>query len=244
MMPERMMPGRMMRERADPSPPTSRAAGFTLLELLVALTVLGVLTALLSSGLSFGARVWDRERDQLEQQSELQTMQEVVRRLLTQAWPLSGSLAGSGQSGALVGSDSSVQFFGPPPAQSLSGGIYQYTLDVQVSAQGKSRLVLLWRRRAADGTSRAPRPTNAQPDEADRLRIGKEVVLIDGIGSARFSFFGSGEEGGKGQWRDRWQDASRLPALVRLEVTFPPDDRRRWPPLVVAPRITGTLGEG
>ena len=128
----------------------SGAAGFTLLELLVALTVLGVLTALLSSGLSFGARVWERERDQLEQQSELQTMHEVIRRLLTQAWPLGGSLAGSGQGGALVGSDSGVQFFGPPPAQSLVGGIYQYSMDIQTGPQGTSRLVLFWRRRSAD----------------------------------------------------------------------------------------------
>ncbi len=235
----------MNRSTTHPSAthPTS-VAGFTLLELLVALTVLGVLTALLSSGLNFGARVWERQRDQLGQQSEMQATQEVVRRLLTRAWPLGGSLTGSSQQAALLGSDSSVQFFGPPPAQSLAGGIYTYKIDVQPGPQGRNRLVLIWRRRSADGTNRPEAPTNAPPDEAQRLKIGKEVVLIDGIVRAQFSFFGQGEDGEAGRWRDRWRDAEKMPALVRLEVTFPQGDDRSWPPLVVAPRVTGRLGEG
>ncbi|MGZ9034625.1 MAG: PulJ/GspJ family protein, partial [Rhodospirillales bacterium] len=56
------------------------AAGFTLLELLVAMTVLGVLTGLLATGLSFGARIWEREQTQLEQWAELQMVHDVIRR--------------------------------------------------------------------------------------------------------------------------------------------------------------------
>src|SRR5687767_13926988 len=103
------------------------AAGFTLLELLVAMTVLGVLTGLLATGLSFGARIWEREQTQLEQWAELQMVHDVIRRTVGEAWPLSvPTETGTSPPAAFVGSSTSLAFLGPPPAQSLAGGIYHY----------------------------------------------------------------------------------------------------------------------
>lgn len=219
-------------------------AGFTLLELLIAITVLGLLTALLSGGLGFGARVWERERRQLDQWSELQTVQEMLRRILSQAIPLAqqGETQGAG-SGSFVGTDSSLEFLGPPPAQSLAGGIYKYSLAVRVETSGL-RLVLHWQRRTPDGIQ-AQRPVgNTAPEGAQRLQGGGEVLVIDRIAGAQFSYFGGSEEGSRPRWRDRWQDEAKTPLLVRLQVSFPPGDRRLWPELVVAPQLTATISGG
>ncbi|MBK8175514.1 MAG: prepilin-type N-terminal cleavage/methylation domain-containing protein [Rhodospirillales bacterium] len=122
--------------------------GFTLLELLVAMTVLGVLTGLLSSGVGFGARVWEREHAQADNWFALQTTQDVVRRLLSQIWPIGGSTQ-TGQA-AFTGASGSMRFVGPPPAQSLTGGVYQYVLASR-TGEGGVRLVLSWRLRSPDG---------------------------------------------------------------------------------------------
>jgi general secretion pathway protein J len=221
-----------------------REAGFTLLELLVAITVLGLLTGLLASGLGFGARVWERERRQLDQWSELQTVQELVRRMLSEAVPLAGTASSGGQqSGAFLGSEDEVKFVGPPPAQSLVGGIYQYGLASRLEPDG-TRLVLTWRLRTPEGPKRRRRVSNDEPEGMDmeQLQEGDEVVLAERLASVRFSFFGAEEQGSAARWRDRWQDPTRLPLLIRLAIAFPPGDRRVWPELTIAPRITAPAG--
>jgi general secretion pathway protein J len=232
-----------------------RAAGFTLLELLVAMTVLGVLTGLLASGLSFGTRIWEREQKQLEQWAELQMVQDIVRRTLGAAWPLnvpaSAGPEGAAEGIAFVGTDTEIEFVGPAPAQSLSGGIYQYGLISRTGPGGVS-LVLTWRPRGPEATQQKGkgRGARARPNETsararrNETAEGKEVVLLDRLVNAEFSYFGGSDEDVKPRWRDRWHDPSKLPLLVRVLVAFPPGDRRRWPELVIAPAITGTIGEG
>lgn len=221
-------------------------AGFTLLELLVAMTVLGVLTGLLASGLGFGARVWERERGQLDTSAEMQLVQDVLRRLLAQAMPLSappgdGSNGGN-QEPSFVGRRNAIEFLGPPPAQSLTGGIYTYRLASEPSTGG-TRLVLEWRIRPPQPSRTRPRVTNAEPAEQDKLQAPHEVVLLDHLGDAEFSFYGPTEDGGKAAWRNDWQNSTTPPQLVRVHVAFHQNDGRRWPELLVEPRIASLTSE-
>lgn len=218
-------------------------AGFTLLELLVAMTVLGVLTGLLASGLGFGARVWERERNQLDISAEMQLVQDVLRRMLAQAMPLSTpGDQGSTQEPAFVGRENAIEFLGPPPAQSLAGGIYSYRLTTE-PATGGERLVLEWRIRPPQPPRTRPRVTNAEPAEQDKLQALHEVVLLDHLVGAKFMFYGPPEDGGKPAWRHNWQNATTLPQLVRVEVDFHQNDSRRWPELLVEPRIAALTSE-
>jgi hypothetical protein len=57
-----------------------------------------------------------------------------------------------------------------------------------------------------------------------------------------FSYFGAADQDTQPRWRDRWQNASNLP--LRVHVTFPPDDWRKWPDLVIAPAIISPIGTG
>ena len=39
-------------------------------------------------------------------------------------------------------------------------------------------------------------------------------------------------------WNDQ-SNATEVPKLIKLTITFPAEDRRRWPPIVVAPAALG-----
>jgi general secretion pathway protein J len=199
--------------------------GFTLLELLVAITLLGLLAGLLFGGLSFGIRVWEKGDAELEKIAELQIAQGLIRRLISRAM-VSDLREDEDENAAIFeGTSDTLRFVGPPPAQSLPGGLYRLSIGAD-DLSGKSRLVMSWRLLDAD-----ERETGAGEDE-------NVVVLVEDIADVSIAFFGSADEDRESRWRDRWEDMSGLPLLVRIDVTFPEGDRRIWPELVVAPMVT------
>ncbi|MGH6912899.1 MAG: PulJ/GspJ family protein, partial [Geminicoccales bacterium] len=65
-----------------------RAHGFTLLELLVAITLLGVLMAALFGALRLGARVWETGTARQDASARIQIVHNLLRRELAQTVPL------------------------------------------------------------------------------------------------------------------------------------------------------------
>lgn len=82
-----------MRERGARATPRALAArddrttGFTLLELLVVLVVLGFLMVGLAEGLHLGVQFWDRQRQAMDAVSELDATDRALRRLIEQMDP-------------------------------------------------------------------------------------------------------------------------------------------------------------
>jgi general secretion pathway protein J len=205
----------------------TRDSGFTLLELLIAMTVLSVLIALAVGGIRFGARVWERGDDRLRIISELETTQAVVRRSLSQALPFDPirerrTTGEANQGKPFQGTSRDIRFFATSPARPLLDACYQLSLEAR-SAGPTSHLVLTIGR-AAPGTGR-------------RGGDGRETVLIEGAQDIAFAYFGAEKEDDEVGWTERWLDSQGLPLLVSVRVSFPPGDPRIWPELIVAPRI-------
>jgi hypothetical protein len=66
-------------------------------------------------------------------------------------------------------------------------------------------------------------------------------VLLEGIGQARFAYFGAPGEDELAAWHDAWGGEVALPMLVRMNVEFAQGDRRTWPDLVAQLPV---MGEG
>lgn len=213
------------------------AAGFTLLELLVAMTVLGVLTGLLAGGLSFGTRVWERQRGRLEAATDLQIAQDVLRRTLTQATPIPTAGDEADPEPSFVGSETDVQFIGPPPAQSLAGGLFDYDIFVEGDPPGQ-HLVLHWKLRTPDGKPAKRRVTNAAPGPEEAMLDGRQTTLLEHVESVQFAYFGADQDNGAAQWSTSWRSPDKLPQLIRVRLTFTPGDPRVWPELLVTPKIS------
>jgi general secretion pathway protein J len=202
------------------------ARGFTLLELLVAMTLLGLLAGLLFGGLSFGVRVWEKGDAELQKMAELQIAQGLIRRLISRARISDLAEIEDDDAAMFEGTADAVRFVGPAPAQSLPGGLYRLSLRAD-DESGKSRLVMSWRLLDPD----------ARKAGADENKDENVVVLVENIAGVSFGYFGAAQEDGDSQWRDRWEDTPGLPQLVRIDVTFPEGDKRVWPELVVAPMV-------
>jgi len=201
--------------------------GFTLLELLIAMTLLGLLAGLLFGGLSFGVRVWERGDAELEKMAELQIAQGLIRRLISRALVIDLNEGQDEGAAIFEGTMDVVRFIGPAPAQSLPGGFYRLSIGAD-DVSGKSRLVMSWR------------PLDRNEQEPDAGEDENVVVLVENIADVSLAFFGTDDENGDGdsRWQDRWEDMPGLPLLVRIDVTFPEGDGRIWPELVVAPMVT------
>lgn len=203
-------------------------AGFTLLELLAALTVLAVLMTMMFGGLRFGARVWETGDRGLRGLAELQTASGFIRRQIAQAVPADPGSGGQDVPAAFRGTEHAFRLIGPAPSQFLPGGLYEMVFGIS-DADAGPRTFSLWWRPLARGDEAA-----AVGIEADwRTR---QATLIEGVSEVRISYFGRGEDKDEEpRWHERWDTMPLPPALVSVRVAFPRGDRRVWPDLVVAP---------
>jgi general secretion pathway protein J len=106
---------------------TRRQSGFTLLELLIAITVLGLLLVALTNGVRFAGQAWETQTTRIERQGDLDAVQNILRQLISPASRLSGT-------------SFSLKFVGALPAALARGGLY----DIELRAVN-GQLVLAWR---------------------------------------------------------------------------------------------------
>ena len=204
-------------------------AGFTLLELLVAATLLALLMAILFGGLRTGSRVWEAGEQRGAAIARLQAAQGFLRRQISELYPLRLTAeAGDPAAVAFVGEEATLAFSGLLPAHFDIGGFQTIRVGTVEDDAGR-HLGVEWFPYDPDG--------EMQTDLPDEQR----VHLIENIDSVRFSYFGTDDPQDAPTWADEWTDRESSPLLVRLEVAFEDGDRRYWPELVVRVPITNPV---
>ena len=202
--------------------PRAAEAGFTLVELLVVITLVGLISVALFGGLRFGIRVWEVGAYRSDRLAEIETAQSLFRRLLSRA------ILAVDAKGNLTfeGDDQGLRFTAPAPAQFGLGGIYLFEISTERAEKGED-LILRWQLFRAD-------------DQDDPFGENSESrVLIEGIEGLKIGYFGILESFGgqkEADWEPDWKDADILPQLVTMAVVFERQDDRVWPEFTVAPR--------
>lgn len=208
---------------------TARGArGFTLLELMIGLALLGLIVTLLFAGLQLTLRGWDEAETAGERANRMRLVQALLLRELAAVYPYRWKNSPD-MNLAFSGAADSLRFVSSTPPRSGPGGLNLVELSFGSSAQGKR---LLMRRQI---------PAREQRD-FDRLEEEDSVVLLDGLEGAAFEFFGSDTPAARPSWRDRWEDTQRLPRLVRISLRA--RDHPAWPDVVVALRVSEAAGCG
>jgi general secretion pathway protein J len=196
--------------------------GFTLLELLVAVTLLALIAVLLVAGLRTSRSALVR----VEQQSmvaSVDSVQHLLRRLLAEAHPIAQNSQLRDERDFVGGQDSALFVSGFAPQGQLQG-LYRIELVRERGAAPNSGRLLLRQTLHRNPARSAPRATAPS---------AITTVLLADVGDLRLSYFGRDNREAEPSWRNAWA-AVGMPELVGIEVAFGLRDPRRWPKLVIA----------
>ncbi|MES2932265.1 MAG: prepilin-type N-terminal cleavage/methylation domain-containing protein [Pseudomonadota bacterium] len=202
------------------------AAGFTLLEMLIAMTLLGFILALLFGALRLGSRSWDAGETRSIQSTHMALTQAFLRRELSQIHPFRWKRKADTDL-AFVGEANVIKMVAPVVARLGPGGLYLVSLELSRPDSGEGAQLIMKR---------------AIPDlesvDFSALDEAEKVVLAEQVESLELAYFGSETAEAEPQWHQQWDSKDvprRLPYLIRLKLKFM--DGHSWPDLVIAPTI-------
>jgi general secretion pathway protein J len=200
-----------------------RQSGFSLLEMLVAVTLLSVLAALVYGVLRLGMRTWEAGSERIAASDLTRIGWQFVHGTLGSAGSPPSRLPDD-PGVHFIGSADSLEFVSELPAWLAGGGFHVLHLslvDGSGSQDGRLEIEAI--------------PWMAYDDpELDPAEVPR-AVLAEDVEGLTFAYFGVGEQGGEATWLDNWSGRESLPQLVRMQVQLA--DGTAWPVLVAHPRL-------
>jgi general secretion pathway protein J len=200
--------------------------GFTLVETLVAITLLALLSIALTGGLRFGVDAWARSSAHSDQLSRTTVVQGLLRRAVGEAYPYFLSKDPTRPYVDFEGTSESLAFLASAP--------------IVLGSVGRSRFRLSIAKH--DGLSDLVMTSQAELAAADAPTTVERKMLLAGTAFIEFAYFGKLRSETNAEWHDSWTGQTALPQLLRVQVRFSKGDTRLWPDLVIAPRISVDVG--
>jgi general secretion pathway protein J len=190
-----------------------RQAGFTLLELMVAITLMGLVLVVLYSGLRLGLNSWEGGEQRAEATNRLRLVEEFLRRQLAQSVTVYRTDHKQGKVVVFTGQSNRIEFVAPMLAHVGQSGLYRVRIEA-----ANNRLHLYFR------------PYLSKDTNADEER---DTMLIEGVSALEWAYFGPerDDDAEPPRWRSDWSSSERRPLLVRLNLTL---QGKLAPDLVVA----------
>jgi general secretion pathway protein J len=182
-------------------------AGFTLLELVVAMALLATMMLLLYSGLNFGIRSWDAGDVNGRRTADRRIGENFLRREIAELFPMRWKEPNVVKF-AFEGERDRMRFVSSRPAGLSQGGLSLVGLEVQDEGGGSRRRNLVMRRAMPDDEQKS----------FDPLDKAEPTLMLAGVQSVSFEYFGSENDFTPPQWTDTWKPANRIPEAIRLHI--------------------------
>lgn len=185
----------------------NHSRGFTLLEMLIGMTLLGFILALLFGGFRLASVSWSAVEERAERAADEQAGRSLVRQLITYAQPLRLKHL-TGQRLAFEGGADELRMVAP------LGQIGLRAVKLTIEPEDKSanqppglRIVLRNGPISYDAVG-----------FSEGISSRQEHRLLGGLNEATFSYFGREKTTDDPQWHDQWLNPEQFPLLIRLHL--------------------------
>ena len=200
-------------------PANQKSTGFTLLEVMIAMTLLSIMVILLFSSLKIGAESWDKGERKIAEVNEKAVVYQFFKRHLPTIRPLWDDFSDDERSFSFQGMQDKLQFVSVFPASASRKGMQLFEVGFDKTEKGVIKVVL--------------KPFYP-PLEDEQWQL-EEVVLLDNIEEFELAYFGKEDSGSEGVWTDNWQEKEFLPALIKVRIEL--EDGSYWPEMIFALKL-------
>lgn len=197
--------------------------GFTLVEVLIALTILSLLVTVVFMGFRVSSRCWERGRVKLDELQTIRMGLEILQRTIRAGYPY---YAKDDEDTILwfSGDEDSLTFVSSQTSFATENGLTLIKFEIRESEEEKKELMIY----------QAPSFTISSYQEFDDDNV---FALIPEIGKISFSYYGSKEETEEeGKWYDKWagRDEKKLPQAVKCNLEAYGESWEVLIPIIVA----------
>ncbi len=202
-------------------------SGFSLMEIIVAITLLSVIMAMIYGGIHTSRKMAAKGTDRINATNEIRMVQELIRRQISRILPM----AFKEQDGEFVifeGDEDHIMYVSPMPGYLGNGGPHVQLIEIVNEKGGKILQFSHWLLNdSLDGDS-------FEDSEQE------PVVLLQNIDFAEFSFVKLNEEGEVGDWESDWEEPENTPLMVKLDIEMNEGAIMTWPMMQVALMLDST----
>lgn len=180
--------------------------GFTLVEVVVAMVLLGSIMLLVYSGLSFALRSWDAGDTNGRRVAERRLAENFLRRELSEMFPMRFKDAMQVKM-AFEGGADRLRFVSARPPGIQMGGLSLVGVELVDNREKRTRDLVMLR---------------AMPDDEavdfGPLEKAESHLLLAGVERVEFAYFGAENDFNEPKWYDSWTFPGRIPELIRMRV--------------------------
>jgi len=211
------------RQRTGFSPTNLGATskGFTLIEVIIALTLLSIMVVLLFTSLKICADSWEKGENKINAVNEIAVVYNFFQHHLATAKPLFNTTATGEKSFSFQGNSQSMQFVSAFLASAGKLGLQLFSVTLLEEDNDQFINVAL--------VPFISLEENKKPSE--------EVTLIKHVSEFKLSYFGSEDGMTEGSWNEEWVDKAVLPGLVKINITLA--NGYFWPEMIFDLKVTG-----
>ena len=211
--------------------------GFTLIELVIALALIGLIALLLFSGLRLGTRAWEGVETTAEQTAESRSVRNFLTQALAQVRPTQVALEGK-KITVFAGDAENLEFVAPLSEHVGTPGLY--ILRLTLAEDGRLMLThRLLHPEVLAGTDSIPEWTPFDGDEEtpvtapldEDLAVGAYggTLLLEGVEELGIDYFGIPAGQREPEWGPEWLGEPYMPLAVRIHLIA---QGRTWPDML------------
>jgi len=233
------------------APKFSYAAGFTLIEVLIAMTLLSIMVVLLFSSLRICAQSWEKGENKIAEVNEVAVVYNFFQRHLSSAIPISNDF--------MAGNDVNAANQQGTATDAMNGAGQQETgaqpgkNNKNFSFQGKKDALQFVSVFPASVGRAGMQLFSIRPQRQDKEQVinvtltpffpvtegeewnEEEEVLLKHVSDFELSYFGAVDDTGKSGWQDKWLEKDVQPKLVKISIKT--TDGVYWPDMIIELKV-------